>query len=281
VTVPIPETEEEAREVVSRFEHGSDDIRGDEDVSDSVAQHALIDETRLQDELWMASRDEELNAYVSELLYIHSKVMIVDDEKVIMGSANINDRSLKGDGDSEICLVIEDQDTIPSEMDGEPVNVARFAATLRRKLFREHLGLIPPQLPRDGEPEITSFMRPAPHLNDDYAERELDEIVMDPLADSTLQLWEDTARRNREIFTEVFRPVPTNLVRDWSAYERYLPMVKAGHVVPGLDLERVKQRLAMVKGSLVDSPMDFLIDDKEFVNGPDWLGLNPTLPIYI
>jgi phospholipase D1/2 len=64
VTVPIPETEEEAREVVSRFEHGSDDIRGDEDVSDSVAQHALIDETRLQDELWMASRDEELNAYV-------------------------------------------------------------------------------------------------------------------------------------------------------------------------------------------------------------------------
>jgi phospholipase D1/2 len=122
-------------------------------------------------------------------------------------------------------------------------------------------------------------MRPAPHLNDDYAERELDEIVMDPLADSTLQLWEDTARRNREIFTEVFRPVPTNLVRDWSAYEvritgpgpphahldrflrvhskkqRYLPMVKAGHVVPGLDLERVKQRLAMVKGSLVDSPM--------------------------
>jgi phospholipase D1/2 len=84
VTVPIPATVEEARDIVARFEHGSDDIRGDEDVSDSVGHHALLDETRLQDELWMASREEELNAYVSELLYIHSKVMIVDDQRVIV-----------------------------------------------------------------------------------------------------------------------------------------------------------------------------------------------------
>jgi hypothetical protein len=26
---------------------------------------------------------------------------------------------------------------------------------------------------------------------------------------------------------------------------------------------------------------DFLIDETEFVNGPEWKGLNPTLPIYI
>jgi phospholipase D1/2 len=26
---------------------------------------------------------------------------------------------------------------------------------------------------------------------------------------------------------------------------------------------------------------DFLIDEKDFVEGPDWIGLNPTLPIYI
>jgi len=63
-TVPIPQSEEEAREVVARFEHGSDDIRGDENVSDSVAQHAMMDVTRLEDEIWMASREEELNAYV-------------------------------------------------------------------------------------------------------------------------------------------------------------------------------------------------------------------------
>lgn len=42
----------------------------------------------------------------------------------------------KGDGDSEIALVVEDEDFIQSAMDGHPYRAARFAATLRRKLFR-------------------------------------------------------------------------------------------------------------------------------------------------
>ena len=33
--------------------------------------------------------------------------MIVDDRYVIAGSANINDRSLNGNRDSEVCMVIE------------------------------------------------------------------------------------------------------------------------------------------------------------------------------
>lgn len=33
-----------------------------------------------------------------------------------------------------------------------------------------------------------------------------------------MDLWVKTARKNREIFTECFRPVPTNLVRDYNAY---------------------------------------------------------------
>jgi phospholipase D1/2 len=32
--------------------------------------------------------------------------MIVDDQKVILGSANINDRSLLGDRDSEIAISV-------------------------------------------------------------------------------------------------------------------------------------------------------------------------------
>jgi phospholipase D1/2 len=43
---------------------------------------------------------------ITEQLYIHSKLMIVDDQKVILGSANINDRSLLGDRDSEIAILI-------------------------------------------------------------------------------------------------------------------------------------------------------------------------------
>ena len=41
-------------------------------------------------------------------VYIHGKVCIVDDRLVIIGSANINERSQRGDRDSEIAAVIRD-----------------------------------------------------------------------------------------------------------------------------------------------------------------------------
>lgn len=43
---------------------------------------------------------------VSEIVYVHSKLMIVDDKKVILGSANINDRSMNGNRDSELAVLI-------------------------------------------------------------------------------------------------------------------------------------------------------------------------------
>lgn len=39
-----------------------------------------------------------------------------------MGSANLNDRSQCGDRDSEIALIVEDQDMIPSQMNGRYVS---------------------------------------------------------------------------------------------------------------------------------------------------------------
>ncbi|KAK7436200.1 hypothetical protein VKT23_019277 [Stygiomarasmius scandens] len=287
--VQVPHSEEEAKEIIKKFERAAREVRGldlDGDgregrVSDNVVQHMLQDTTELKEEQWDGSEEEELNSYVSELLYIHSKLMIVDDRRVIMGSANINDRSQKGDGDSEIALVVEDTDMIRSKMNGEDYMAAKFAATLRRKLYKEHLGLIPPQDAFHSSKHPTSFMHPAPTPNEDETETPEDQLVADPLADETLNLWKDTARKNREVFTEIFRPVPTNLVRDWKAYENYVPKVKTGHVIPGIPLERVKSRLAEVKGALVECPIDFLIDEKDFVTGPEWKGLNPTLPIYI
>lgn len=44
---------------------------------------------------------------VTEIIYVHSKLMIVDDKRVIIGSANINDRSLLGSRDSELAIVVE------------------------------------------------------------------------------------------------------------------------------------------------------------------------------
>lgn len=43
---------------------------------------------------------------VTELIYVHSKLLIADDRTVICGSANINDRSLIGKRDSEVNVII-------------------------------------------------------------------------------------------------------------------------------------------------------------------------------
>ncbi|KAJ2843520.1 hypothetical protein IWW36_005536, partial [Coemansia brasiliensis] len=47
---------------------------------------------------------EVIDQIVTELVYVHCKLMIVDDRYVIMGSANINDRSMCGNRDSEIAM---------------------------------------------------------------------------------------------------------------------------------------------------------------------------------
>ncbi|KAI0295612.1 phospholipase D/nuclease [Multifurca ochricompacta] len=280
---PVPRLYDDAVAIIERFERGASALVGrqHEAVADTVGQHALQDQTGLGNEQWLGTDEEELNSYVSELSYIHTKLMIVDDRRVIMGSANLNDRSQKGDGDSEIALVVEDDDYIPSKMDGRPYRAARFAASLRRKLFRQYMGLIPPQRVSSRSEHVTSFMRPAPVPNNDETDLEEDARVADPLSIELLDLLNRTARVNREVFTEIFRPVPSNLVHNWTAYEVYKPKVKTGHVVPEVSLQRVKERLALVRGSIVEAPIDFLIDEKDFVEGPDWIGLNPTLPIYI
>lgn len=59
----------------------------------------------------------ETQTPTTEIVYIHSKLMIVDDDKCIIGSANINDRSLLGVRDSEIACVWEDKQKIEGILD--------------------------------------------------------------------------------------------------------------------------------------------------------------------
>jgi phospholipase D1/2 len=91
-------------------------------------------------------------ALVTEQLYIHAKIMVVDDRVAIIGSANINERSMLGSRDSEIACIVRDKDMIPSRMAGEEYMVAKFAYGLRMRLMREHLGLDVDQI-RDDELE--------------------------------------------------------------------------------------------------------------------------------
>lgn len=87
---------------------------------------------------WAKMRGDVLT---TEQVYIHAKVCIVDDRLAIIGSANINERSQRGDRDSEIAAIIRDTDLIECTMAGKPFKVGRFAHSLRIRLMREHLGI--------------------------------------------------------------------------------------------------------------------------------------------
>lgn len=143
------------------------------------------------------------------------ELMIVDDRRVLIGSANINERSQLGDRDLEIASVIEDLDMIDSKMNGEPYKAARFAATLRREIYRQHLGLSEPQMcpPEPHQPEpVTSAMRAVDVPQLDVTGSTEDSIVEDPLSDALLTRMRQTGDRNTELFESVFHCVPTNQV---------------------------------------------------------------------
>ncbi|KAJ0719572.1 putative phospholipase D [Helianthus annuus] len=78
---------------------------------------------------------------VTSQVYVHSKVMIVDNHITCIGSSNINDKSLLGHRDSEIGVLIEDREFTESTMNGESWSTGKFTNSLRLCLWSEHLGL--------------------------------------------------------------------------------------------------------------------------------------------
>ncbi|KAI7898091.1 uncharacterized protein BX663DRAFT_526183 [Cokeromyces recurvatus] len=236
--------------------------------ADSIAKDAMLDgdieaEPWVNDTQQEQPRDEEAEReeasdYVTEELYIHAKLLIADDKVVIMGSCNLNDRSQCGDRDSEIALLVEDQETIPSRMNGHYYEASRFAASLRRSLWKEHLGLLPCNEPD----QVTNNMLPLPVPQDDYTGTEEDEQVIDPLDDETLERWNFTAKTNTVAFREVFHCVPDDTVTDWEEYKSFYPdpnQIDIGHVYdPEMSVEDIRDRLANIHGHLVEFPYHFL-----------------------
>ena len=72
-------------------------------------------------------------------IYVHSKVMIIDDCYAAIGSANINYRSQTNDSELQIALV--DGQKIPGQMNGQTTQVCAFAHNFRKQLWGEHLGI--------------------------------------------------------------------------------------------------------------------------------------------
>ena len=75
---------------------------------------------------------------VTEQIYVHSKLTIVDDLYVLVGSANINDRSLLGGRDSELAALIVDNDTkiVTCPERGINIPVRTFAYQLRKQIWQ-------------------------------------------------------------------------------------------------------------------------------------------------
>ncbi|KAM3718441.1 Phospholipase [Dirofilaria immitis] len=174
---------------------------------------------------------------LSEIIYIHCKLMIVDDRYVIIGSANINDRSQVGNRDSEVCILVKDYEHVPSRMNGKPYDAGKFASSLRKTLMMEHLGLLPEQ------------KRKPP-------KREID--VDDPVADSFFfGTWGAIAKKNTEIFEKVFNVIPTDKVKDFIEVQTYVAKIPLSETVPQVAEEYLRDLI----GNLVEFPLNFLVND--------------------
>uniref|UniRef100_A0A8C3B283 Phospholipase n=1 Tax=Cyclopterus lumpus TaxID=8103 RepID=A0A8C3B283_CYCLU len=167
---------------------------------------------------------------VTELIYVHSKMLIADDNTVIIGSANINDRSMLGKRDSEVAVIVEDSEKVASVMDGQAYEAGPYALQLRLECFRTILG---------GHNDTSIDMS-------------------DPVGDRFYkEVWMTTAGRNATIYEKVFRCLPSSLVRNMSELEQYQSK-------PGLaqtDLGRAQEELRKIRGFLVQFPLDFLSEE--------------------
>ncbi len=113
------------------------------------------------------------------IIYVHSKLMIVDDKYVICGSANINDRSLLGKRDSEIACIIKDEEFIDSKLNGKQVKVGKYAFTLRSKIFKLHIGI--------------------------YEQNPSRIDIRDCASDNFFKLVKDISKHNTDIYDNVFK----------------------------------------------------------------------------
>lgn len=175
--------------------------------TDSVAKNAMHMQPNLVDEPWEGDLAGEADNWIQEELYIHGKVLIVDDRTVICGSSNLNDRSQLGIHDSELSIVMTDTRTVQSTMDGKPYEAGYHASTLRKYLWREHLGLLLPQdLDADDDPNA----QPPNIPNDIHDEGETYGFVEDPLSDELWDMWVSRATKNTQMFRQLFHADPDN-----------------------------------------------------------------------
>ena len=231
--------------------------------ADSIAEDAMTAGGKVSEEAWEGDdKEQEKENFVQEELYIHAKLLIVDDRVVICGSANLNDRSQLGSHDSELAIVMEDRQTLASTMDGRPYQAGYHAATLRRHLWREHLGTIEAQ-EVDGSKDPNA-QPPTVCMNDEYSGEDWD-FVADPLSDALWDRWTQQANVNTDVYRRLFRADPDNNIKTWKDYDSFAPhkTIKQGHLHdPYMPVDQVRRELDQIRGHLVWMPLDFLCEEE-------------------
>ncbi len=124
----------------------------------------------------------------TEQIYVHSKLMIVDDRIAILGSANINDRSMLGDRDSELAIMIHDEEQVQAPIRGHCTQpVSKEVHELRKSLWEKHFGL------KAGGSKAASDLK-------DCLDKPADPI--------TWKLIQKRARDNQQNYESAFKHIP-------------------------------------------------------------------------
>ena len=166
----------------------------------------------------------------TELIYIHSKLMIVDDNYVICGSANINDRSMKGPRDSEFCALIKEKRTEYVTINGRKTKISRFGSSLRKALLAEHLGI-----------------------------NKHDVRLNDPTSDELHKLIWETARNNTDLYRQIFMCYPDDYYTKFSMIPNKNSMQnKAQEFSLKKNYEEKKNQII---GHIVEFPLHFLEEE--------------------
>ncbi|KAH7849966.1 hypothetical protein Vadar_025728 [Vaccinium darrowii] len=96
------------------------------------------------------------------MIYVHSKGMIVDDEYVILGSANINQRSMEGTRDTEIAMgAYQPHHTWAKKLRSPQGQIYGY----RMSLWKEHLGTIEDCFMRPESLECVRMVRSMGEMN--------------------------------------------------------------------------------------------------------------------
>jgi phospholipase D1/2 len=260
-------SEDEKQQIIDRkrkFEAARHDLDVKDPVTsaESIAEDAMARGGLVSEEPWEGEPEDEKANFVQEELYIHAKLLIVDDRTVICGSSNLNDRSQMGSHDSELSIVMTDTRTIETTMDGKPFQAGFHAATLRRHIWREHLGMIEAQTADASEDP--NAQPPTVCMNEDCSGQEEWEFVADPLGDAVWEKWTSQATVNTDVYRHLFRADPDNNIKTWKDYDNFAPRktVKQGHLHdPHMPAEMVRKELDKIRGHLVWMPLDFLCEE--------------------